>query len=66
MEGKQFKKNSVVLYLMERKGLRSCTCLRGQKEKKNYRGSGTLPTSTKERVPHWCTDRMTHPPRSSD
>eukprot|EP00983_Pelagomonas_calceolata_P132120 1161837-Pelagomonas_calceolata.AAC.12 len=26
------------------------------KEKKNYVGSKTLPTSMKERVPHWCTD----------
>jgi len=37
-----------------------------RKEKKNYVGSETLPTSIKERGPHWCTDRMTHPPRSSD
>eukprot|EP00983_Pelagomonas_calceolata_P055316 1144108-Pelagomonas_calceolata.AAC.1 len=26
--------------------------------------SETLPTSIKERGPHWCTDRMNHPPRS--
>eukprot|EP00983_Pelagomonas_calceolata_P052550 1142891-Pelagomonas_calceolata.AAC.1 len=38
-----------------------------RKEKKNYAGSETLPTSIKERGPHWCTDRMTHPPwRSED
>eukprot|EP00983_Pelagomonas_calceolata_P055127 1143994-Pelagomonas_calceolata.AAC.2 len=37
-----------------------------RKGKKNYVGSETLPTSIEERGPHWCTDRMTHPPRSSD
>eukprot|EP00983_Pelagomonas_calceolata_P008974 291970-Pelagomonas_calceolata.AAC.1 len=31
-------------------------------EKKNYVGSETLPTSIEEKGPHWCTDRMTHPP----
>eukprot|EP00983_Pelagomonas_calceolata_P060119 1146234-Pelagomonas_calceolata.AAC.2 len=41
-----------------------------RKEKKNYAVSETLPTSVKERGPHWCTDRMNTwwctPPRSSD
>eukprot|EP00983_Pelagomonas_calceolata_P070850 1150959-Pelagomonas_calceolata.AAC.1 len=32
----------------------------------NYVGSETLPTSIKERGPHWYTDRMITPPQSSD
>eukprot|EP00983_Pelagomonas_calceolata_P021919 687499-Pelagomonas_calceolata.AAC.1 len=39
---------------------------RKEKEKKNYVGSETLPTSIKERGPHWCIERVTTPPRSSD
>eukprot|EP00983_Pelagomonas_calceolata_P028186 882850-Pelagomonas_calceolata.AAC.3 len=30
-----------------------------RKEKENYIGNETLPTSIKERGPHWCTDSMT-------
>eukprot|EP00983_Pelagomonas_calceolata_P015012 477761-Pelagomonas_calceolata.AAC.4 len=41
----------------------TCSGLPGKK-KKNYVGSETLPASIKEGGPHWCTDRMTHPPRS--
>eukprot|EP00983_Pelagomonas_calceolata_P068087 1149759-Pelagomonas_calceolata.AAC.5 len=61
---------AVKIYSSSMLGMNSSTSRRvvkaDMKRIKTTQAEKTLPTSIKENGPHWCTDRLTSPPRSSD